>query len=112
MDAKEEIEYAYYETEKSLTLAELNLETAKTSPLNVLSDCQEMLREVNEDYLRYKDKLSTLRLMEIFNREVNTYDELLKKRREVNDILKYIKNDAFIRMIIETVSKQKERKSL
>ncbi len=106
MDAKEEIEYAYYETEKSLTLAELNLETAKTSPLNVLSDCQEMLREVNEDYLRYKDKLSTLRLMEIFNREVNTYDELLKKRREVNDILKYIKNDAFIRMIIETVSKQ------
>ena len=65
-----------------------------------------MLREVNEDYLRYKDKLSTLRLMEIFNREVNTYDELLKKRREVNDILKYIKNDAFIRMIIETVSKQ------
>lgn len=106
MDAKEEIEYAYYETEKSLTLAELNLETAKTSPLNVLNDCQEMLREVNEDYLRYKDKLSTLRLMEIFNREVNTYDELLKKRREVNDILKYIKNDAFIRMIIETVSKQ------
>ena len=75
LEAKDEIEYAYYETEKSLTLAELNLETAKTSPLNILYDCEEMLREVKADYVKYKDKLSILKLMELFNKEVNTYDE-------------------------------------
>lgn len=106
LELKDEIEFAYYETEKSLTLAELNLETAKTSPMNVLNDCQTMLQDVKQDYIKYKDRLSLLRLMEIFNREVNTYDELLKKRKEVNELLKYIKNEDFINMIIDTVSKQ------
>ena len=106
LELKDEIEFAYYETEKSLTLAELNLETAKTSPMNVLNDCQTMLQDVKQDYIKYKDRLSLLRLMEIFNREANTYDELLKKRKEVNELLKYIKNEDFINMIIDTVSKQ------
>lgn len=106
LDAKDEIEFAYYETEKSLTLAELNLEAAKTSPLNVLSDCETILEEVKEDYIKYKDKLSLLRLMEVFNREVDTYDELLKKRKEVNDLFKYIKDKNFVNMVIDTISKQ------
>lgn len=106
LDAKDEIEFAYYETEKSLTLAELNLEAAKTSPLNVLNDCETILEEVKEDYIKYKDKLSLLRLMEVFNREVDTYDELLKKRKEVNDLFKYIKDKNFVNMVIDTISKQ------
>lgn len=106
LDAKNEIEFAYYETEKSLTLAELNLEAAKTSPLNVLNDCETILEEVKEDYIKYKDKLSLLRLMEVFNRDVDSYDELLKKRKEVNDLFKYIKNKDFVNMVIDTVSKQ------
>lgn len=106
LDAKDEIEFAYYETEKSLTLAELNLEAAKTSPLNVLNDCETILEEVKEDYIKYKDKLSLLRLMEVFNRDVDSYDELLKKRKEVNDLFKYIKNKDFVNMVIDTVSKQ------
>ena len=57
---REQIEFAYYETEKSLTLAELNLETAKTSPINVLSECQQMLNDVKQDYTKYKEKLSIL----------------------------------------------------
>ena len=106
LDAKDEIEFAYYETEKSLTLAELNLEAAKTSPLNVLNDCETILEEVKDDYIKYKDKLSLLRLMEVFNRDVDSYDELLKKRKEVNDLFKYIKNKDFVNMVIDTVSKQ------
>lgn len=106
LDAKDEIEFAYYETEKSLTLAELNLEAAKTSPLNVLNDCEAILKEVKDDYIKYKDKLSLLRLMEVFNRDVDSYDELLKKRKEVNDLFKYIKNKDFVNMVIDTVSKQ------
>lgn len=106
LDAKDEIEFAYYETEKSLTLAELNLEAAKTSPLNVLNDCETILEEVKDDYIKYKDKLSLLRLMEVFNRDVDSYEELLKKRKEVNDLFKYIKNKDFVNMVIDTVSKQ------
>lgn len=106
LDAKDEIEFAYYETEKSLTLAELNLEAAKTSPLNVLNDCETILEEVKDDYIKYKDKLSLLRLMEVFNRDVDSYDELLRKRKEVNDLFKYIKNKDFVNMVIDTVSKQ------
>ena len=80
-DCKDDIEYAYYETEKSLTLAELNLETAKTSPINILNECQEMLDDVKQDYIKYKEKLSILKLMDVFNKEVNSYEELLSKRK-------------------------------
>ena len=40
-DIKDDIEYAYSETSKSLDLAGHNLEIAKTSPANILTDCQE-----------------------------------------------------------------------
>ena len=105
-ESKDEIEYAYYETEKSLTLAELNLETAKTSPINVLAECQQMLNDVKKDYIKYKERLSILKLMEVFNREVDTYEELLAKRREVNELFRYIKNEEFLGMVVETVAKQ------
>lgn len=106
LDNREEIEYAYQETEKSLTLAEVNYETAKTSPMNILEDCQAMLEDIKKDYTKYKSKISILKLMEIFNREVNDYDELITKRREINDILKYIKDKDFLDMLLDTVSKQ------
>lgn len=105
-DNREEIEYAYYETEKLLTLAELNLETAKTSPLNILNECQEMLSEVKKDYNKYKEKLSILKLMESFNKEANDYEELLNKRKEINELLRYIKDDKFLSMVTDTITKQ------
>ena len=105
-DNRNEIEYAYYETEKSLTLAELNLEAAKTSPLNVLNECQQMLNEVKKDYTKYKEKLSILRLMEMFNKEVNDYDELLNKRKEINELFRHIKNEEFLDMVTETITNQ------
>ena len=105
-EIRDEIEYAYYETEKSLTLAELNLETAKTSPVNVLNECQEMLNEVKKDYVKYKEKLSILKLMDVFNREVDTYEELLDKRKEVNELFRHIKNEEFLDIVMGTVTKQ------
>lgn len=106
LSIKDEIEMAYYETEKSLTLAELNLESAKTSPMNVYSDCQSILEEVKEDYANYKDKLSLLRLMDSFSKEVSNYQELFRKRKEINDLFKYIKDDDFVNMVIDEVTKQ------
>ena len=105
-DCKDEIEYAYYETEKSLTLAELNLETAKTSPINILNECQEMLDDIKQDYIKYKEKLSILKLMDLFNKEVSTYDELLSKRKNVNELFRHIKNEEFLEIVMSTITKQ------
>lgn len=103
---EEDVEYAYYETEKSLTLAELNLETAKTSPMNVLNECQKMFDEIKKDYIKYKEKLNIIKLIDTYNREVETYEELLSKRKEVNELLRYIKDEEFLNMIVPIVNKQ------
>ena len=106
IDIKDDIEYAYYETEKSLTLAELNLETAKISPMNVLVECQQMLEDVKKDYVEYKEKLNILKLMDMFNREVVDYEDLLAKRKEVNELFRYIKNEEFLGLVMSTITKQ------
>lgn len=106
LEIQDDIEYAYEETEKSLTLAELNLETAKTSPINILNDCQEMYDDIVKDYNKYRDQISLIKLMNVYNREVENYDELLNKRKEINEIIKYIKNQEFLNIVMDMISKQ------
>ena len=106
LEQKDEIEYAYREIDDSLTLARSNLEIARNGHFEYLPECEKMYNEINEEYLNYRDKISTIKLLQIFNKEVKTYDELLDKRKKVNDILKYIKNREFINMVIDTVAKQ------
>ena len=106
LDMEKDIERAYYETEKSLTMASINLETAKTSPYNVLTDCQNMYDEISLDYSNFKDKMMTIRLIRTYDSDVTDYDSLLNKRKEINEILKYIKNQELLDMIMETVENQ------
>jgi len=108
LESKDEIEYAYRETEKNLSLAKQNLEIAKTSPKNVLEECQIMVLESEKDYIKYKEKICLLKLMEIFNREVYDYDELLIKRKEMNELLKNVKDKDVNNLIYETLTKQYE----
>lgn len=108
LENKEEIEYAYRETEKNLNLAKQNLELSKTSPKNIFDECQEMVLESEKDYQKYKEKMCLLKLMEIFNREVHDYDELLIKRKEMNELLKNIKDKDINNLIHETLTKQYE----
>ena len=106
LDMKDNVEYLYYETEKSLTLAELNLETAKTSPINILNDCQEMYDDIVKDYNKYKDQMSIIKLMSVYNKDVDDYDQLLNKRKEINEIIKYIKNQDLLDMVMGLITKQ------
>ncbi len=103
---KDDIEYAYYETEKSLDLAKLNYETAREQHLDILSECKKMLDEVNEDYLTYKDKINIIKLIDTYNSEVSGYDELVAKRKEVNEILSGVRNQELLNMISPVISKQ------
>ena len=106
LDVRDDIECAYYETEKSLRLAESNLEVAKAGSADVLSDCEEMLRQISEDYDKYRDQINIIKLIEINDQTVNSYDELVAKRRRVNEILKYVKNQDLLDMIVDMVTKQ------
>lgn len=108
LENKNEIEYNFYEIEKCLNMARQNLELAKTSPSNVLSDCQEMLLDTEKDYINYKEQICILKLMEIFNKEVNDYDELLIKRKEMNELLKNIKSKEINNYIYDILTKQYE----
>ena len=106
VDIKDDIEYAYEETTKSLDLAGRNLEVAKTSPANILVDCQEMYNDILKDYDKYREQMCILKLIEIYDEEVSDYDSLLAKRGKINELLKYINNQELLDMIMDTVSKQ------
>ncbi len=106
MTNREEIEYAYTETQQSLELAGRNLEMAKTSPVNILADCQEMYNEMLKDYDKYRDLMCTIKLIDIYDKEVADYDELLNKRKTINEIVKYINNQELCDLIMETIAKQ------
>lgn len=108
LDNKDGIEYAYYETEKNYNMARQNYESAKTSPTNLLEECQEMMLECEKDYIKYKEKICILKLLEIYNREVINYDELLIKRKEMNELIKNIKEPEIMNQIYETLSRQYE----
>ena len=103
---KEDILYAYNETAKSLDLAGSNLEMAKTSPSNVLADCQEMYNDILKDYDKYREQMSILKLMEVYDEEVTDYDSLLEKRKKINELIRYISNHELLAMISDPVAKQ------
>lgn len=106
IDIRSDIEYAYEETSKSLDLARRNLEIAKTSPANILADCQEMYNDILKDYDKYREQMCILKLMDTYQDEVNDYDTLLAKRNKINELLKYINNQELLNLIMDTVSKQ------
>ena len=106
LDNKTEYEGAFYEAEKCLNLAKQNLEISKTYPGNMLNDCQEMYKEASEDYYKYKEKICIIKLIEIYKREVNSYDDLMIKRKEMSELLKNIKNREFNSILNDELNKQ------
>ena len=105
LENKEEYENAFRESEKCLELAKKNLELAKSNQ-NMLSECQQMYNESKIDYAKYKEKICTIKLIETYNREVTTYDDLMIKRKEISELLKNIKNDEFNAIIQDELNKQ------
>ena len=106
LDCKDDIKYAYSETESALDLARTNLEIAKTSPKNVLTDCEDMYNEILGDYIKFKNQISIIHLIECFENEVEDYDSLLAKRKDINEILKNINEQELLDLIMDTVNKQ------
>jgi hypothetical protein len=86
-----EIDLAYTELGYSLEKAKENAKLArKSSAEDIIIECDNMLSSITLEYERYKEKKLILKLMDIYDNEVKTYDELLAKREIINNILSNI----------------------
>lgn len=89
---EDNIRFLYKELGEMVDLARDNYETAKTTSYDMVSDCKGTLSEVNRDYIEYKEKVSILDLMKIYDRKCNTYQELLDKRTSISELYDNIVN--------------------
>lgn len=102
----EEIEKAYKELEYSLNLARDNVKMAENGGGDILSECEEMMASVKKDYDEYKEKYNILKLMEIFNTKVRSYEDLLNKREKINDIFGNLTNTKLYELTYPEINKE------
>ncbi len=87
-ERKKEIDLAYTELGYSLEKAKENAKIArKDCSSEIIIECDNMLASITLEYERYKEKKLILRLMEVYDEDVDSYEELLTKREEINNIL-------------------------
>lgn len=87
-EREKEINLAYTELGYSLEQAKENAKVArKDCTPEIILECDNLLASTTLEYERYKEKKLILKLIEIYKTPVNDYEELLKKREEINTIL-------------------------
>jgi len=104
---REEILKNYENYKYALNLAKENLKTAKKiSDEKTVLECDSMLAEVTALFSKYNEMVNVLELMEIYDKTVNSYDELLEKRERINEILKNISGSELYNEIFEELNKE------
>ena len=102
-----EIDLAYTELGYSLEKAKENAKLArKSSAEDIIIECDNMLSSITLEYERYKEKKLILKLMDVYQNEVNNYDELLAKREIINNILSNIVSSDIYQMVGSELNKQ------
>jgi len=87
-EREKEIDLAYTELGYSLEKAKENAKVARRDcSEEIILECDNMLASITLEYERYKEKKLILNLITIYRIPVSTYDELLEKREEMNNIL-------------------------
>lgn len=90
-----------------LNLAKNNLKTAKKIDNDdMIMECDEMLSKVTTEYSRYNEQVNILKLIDIYDKSVDGYEELLEKREKINDILKNISDSQLYSEIAEELNKE------
>ncbi len=106
-EREKEINLAYTELGYSLEKAKENANLArKEYSEEIILECDNMLASITLDFERYKEKKLILKLMSIYNTEVNNYEELLQKRENINDILKNIQRSELYSIIGNELNKE------
>lgn len=133
VERREEVEIAYQELGVSLERAKENVRLAKLShSSSLLMECDNMLSSTTLEYEKYKEKKYFLMLFDLYRNSVSSYEELLAKREEMEEILKNISETELYASVSEeffsqlttikmeqqdldtfnTLCEEKERKSL
>lgn len=104
---KDEILRNYENLEYAFNLAKENLKAASgLGNDSAVLECDEMLSEVTTEYSKYNEKINILKLIDIYDKTVNGYDELLEKREKINEILKNISDSELYNEISDELNKQ------
>ena len=82
---RNEIQRNYDNLEYILNIAKDNLKTATLlEDSDSILECNELLSEVTLDFSKYSEQLNIIKLIDIYDKTVNGYDELLEKRETMN----------------------------
>lgn len=91
----------------ALDMAKDNLKNARSlNDAALVLECDNMLSEITIEYSKYNEELNILKLMEIYDKAVTSYEELLSKRERINDILKNISESELYKLINDELAKQ------
>ena len=106
-EREKEIDLAYTELGYSLEKAKENAKIARRDcSEDIILECDNMLASITLEYERYKEKKLILKLLNLYQRPVENYDELLNKREEMNNILMSITSSELYAMVGNELNKE------
>ncbi len=104
---KDNILNKYNSLEYAYGLAKDNLKSAKElCSSDAILECDSMLTDITSEYQDCYEKVKILRLIDIYDRPVSGYDDLLSKREKINTIMKNISNSSLYKEIGNELEKQ------
>lgn len=107
LEREKEIDLAYTELGYSLEVAKENAKVARKSCTEaIILECDNMLSSITLEFERYKEKKLILKLNSIYKNKVDSYDELLAKREEINNILASITGSELYSMVGNELNKE------
>lgn len=106
-EREKEIDLAYTELGYSLEKAKENAKIARRDCAeDIILECDNMLASITLEYERYKEKKLILKLLYLYKDPANTYDEILNKREEINNILMNITSSELYSMVGNELNKE------
>ena len=104
---REEIQSGFETQEYAFNLAKGNLKMARElTDEDTVLECDEMLSQVTGLYNKYSEQVNILKLIDIYDKTITGYDELLEKREKINDILRSISDSELYNEIADELNKQ------
>lgn len=104
---RNEIQRNYDNFEYILNIAKDNLKTATLlGDSDDILECNELLSEMTLEFSKYNEKVNIIKLIDIYDKTVSGYNELLEKREEMNEILKNISDSELYGQIFDELNKE------
>lgn len=106
VNSKEDIQNKYTSLSYAKDMAVDNLNSVNELFDDELKiECEKMLSEITKEYRVYEEKVNIINLIEIYDKSISGYDELLSKREKINDILKNITGSPLHELLNDELSK-------